>query len=206
MAGQSPPRGEALAANRWYIPPVAIPDDQGRNPIQAQQGDLYKRVPSVIVESRPLRVARDFQPGHGGRTKYTALSEDDDPEQPFDWEKGENVVVRGRIAPGILLTQDCEIDKPRATFLFAEVRSVAGIPQEDVEVLRRRQKYRAFFLEGQGEMPHSFVDFGRLTTIDAGALREADRWLSLTEVIRSALREDFAEFLANDRGDPRETA
>ncbi|MGC1184664.1 MAG: hypothetical protein WBA31_05860 [Candidatus Dormiibacterota bacterium] len=86
-------RRRPLNPKRWYLSPVPIIEEEGKPPpVQARQGDIFNAVPSVVVERRPLRVARDFI-GKNDRTFYTALSEDDQPEHPFDWDGGEQVVV-----------------------------------------------------------------------------------------------------------------
>ena len=152
-----------------------------------------------------MRVARDFKPqGAGARIVYTAVSEDQQPaQQPFDWKEGEDVVVRAMRGFAVLLTQDCELDKPKPLLTFAHVRLVDGSQhEEDIDIMRNRAKYRSFYLEEQREeprFPKAYVDFGRLTTIHPAAFRPADRILSMTEDVRDALREDFTEFMTLER-------
>lgn len=166
---------------------------------------MYRNIPSIWILERPLRVARDFRPqGANARIVYTALSEDDAPaQQPFDWNDGEDVVVRSAKAFGVLLTQDCELDKPRAMLSFALIRLIDKSQHvDDIEVMRNRRKYRSFYLEEQTEepaFPKAYVDFGRLTTIHPDAVRQADRVLSMSDDVRDALREDFIEFMTLER-------
>lgn len=202
---RSPARGQPLELRRWYVEPVTIPPaDDGTPRFPAQQGDIFKDVPSVWIATRPLKVARDFRPeGAAARLKYTAINEVDAPQKPFDWAGGEDVVVRATRGFGILLTQDCELDKPKGMLTFAMIRLLDGSQHaENVEVMRNRRKYRSFYLEEQTQAPAfraAYVDFGRLTTIAPAAINQADRLLSLVPEVRDALREDFIEFLNLER-------
>jgi hypothetical protein len=151
-----------------------------------------------------VRVARDFKPqGEGVRIVYTALSEDQKPNQPFDWKEGEDVVVRAKRGYGVLLTQDCELDKPRPMLTFALIRLLDGSQHaDDVEVMRNRGKYRSFYLEEQAEdprFPKAYVDFGYLTTLHPDACRLDDRILSMADDVKDALREDFIQFMTLER-------
>ena len=212
MPRRSPPRGAPLRADIWYVTPILIepekvegadPVDPPPAPVQARQGDIFKDFPNIWVESRPLRVARDFQPPNGGRIRYLATMEDDD--RAYDWVDGEQVVVSATRGWAVLLTQDCELDKPRAMYTFAAIRPIkeSALP-DDIEEIRNRLKYRAFYLREQvGTFEQACVDFGRLTTVSKEALLASERHLSMTDDIRDALREDFIEFMTNDRGDLR---
>lgn len=216
-----PPRGEPLTADTWYVSPVRIEDEEGKEPpVQARQGDIFSDVPSAWVAERPVRVASDFKPQGDGRVKYLATYEDD--QRAYDWTDGEQVVVSATRGFAVLLTQDCELDKPRAMFTMAMVKPISDpelgdietmSDQEkqsledrltDIERMRNRLKYRSFYLQAQPEtFDQAYVDFGRLTTLSRKALDACARHLSMTDDIRDALREDFVEFMTNERGDKR---
>lgn len=181
---------------------MLIEQEEGKPPpVQARQGDIFAGIPSVVVDERPLRVARDFIP-KSGRITYNALSEDSAPTPPFDWKEGERIVVKGNLGMGILMTQDCEIDKPKARVTFALVRPIpAGIPEGAVEAWKNRKVYRIFYLGEQGLDPRfgpAYVDFGRLTTFTLEASLVL-RQLSLSDAVRDVFREAFIEFVALNR-------
>jgi len=204
LPNQIPPRGEALNPEHWYTSPLSIPPwPNGRASIQARQGDVFDKVPSVFIAERPLRVARDWQNPKSGRWTYHAHSEDEQPRKLYDWETGEDVVVRATRGLAVLLTQDCELEKPRSKLTFALVRLLDhSIPLEAVETWRRRERYRIFYLGEQDEEPRfgpAYVDFGRLTTVNLEALRLEDRLLSMTDYVRDALCEDFIAYLTLER-------
>jgi hypothetical protein len=203
---RTPQRGEPLKPGRWYLPPALIPARADGSPrFQAQQGDIFENGLSVWIAQRPIRVARDFRPqGAGERIVYTALSEDQEPaSQPYEWREGEDVIVRAVKGYAVLLTQDCELDKPRPMLTFALIRVIDGSQHaEDIEIMRNRGKYRSFYLEEQTEeprLPKAYVDFGRLTTVHPTACRLDDRILSMSDDVRDALREDFIEFMTLER-------
>ena len=205
MGGPPPSRGP-IRTGRWYIEPVHVEAKlDGSASYQARQGDIYTNALSTWIESRPVRVARDFQPsGVGARLRYTAVSEDQIPTQPFDWTRnGEQIVVRAMKSFGVLMTQDCELEKPKPMLTFAFVRLFdESHHAADIEAVRNRGKYRSFYLEEQlGDLPfpRAYIDFGRLTSVHPSAVAVADRHLSMADDVRDTMREDFIAFLNLDR-------
>jgi hypothetical protein len=203
MTFEYPARGTPLAPDRWYLPPAYVAPVEGIEQYQARLGDIYSNVPSLCVDQRPLRIARDWQDPKSGRWAYTARTEDDEAARPpFDWAAGEQFVVTGKRALGVLLTQDCEIEKPHAVLAFALVRSIDhSIPAEAIATMRERRRYRSFFLAAQDDppFPAGYVDFGRITSIERGAVRGEDRLLSMSDDVRDAMRMDYIQFCTQER-------
>jgi len=167
----------------------------------AQQGDIYRNVPHVCLATRPVRLLID-QSAANQREPYRVTSEDD--EDAGRARAGTSMVVEGERGFGILLTQDCELDKTRPTLIFARVRFVTpGTEAHHLDRIRQRRVYRSFFLpasEGpEVGFPASIVDFGRLTTLHPSAVRHDDRILSLHDDVRDCLRRDFTAFLMAER-------
>lgn len=91
---------------------------------------------------------------------------------------------------GILLTHDCQIDKPGTRHLIvALVRPLGPLPADQQEMLRGNQVHSYYYLPASSEgMEESYVDFRRLTTLSveivAGASRLAGHsdtaWASMT--------------------------
>jgi hypothetical protein len=217
---------------RWYTEPVEIrPTEKTPHPVQAQQGDIFVRVPAVVLDSRPLLIVRApavTPPRHVkdwlDNAKADASAEllgvlPEDPHETagpskwdFEWEThGERVILHSYRAMGVLLSHDCELDKPRDKVLvtFARIRSAKGLSAEAVQIMRNRNKYRAFYLAPQADqpsIPESYIDFGALTTVSLASLpmkgdsgHFLDRYASMDPVIRDAMREDFIDFMTAER-------
>lgn len=106
--------------------------------------------------------------------------------------------------PAILLTQDCEYDKPSTvSVLVAEVRLLSGIPAGSQGNVRRNRVASAFYLPPQADLPESYVDFrtiGRVAKRLAAEQASANgRLASLTEEARLALQRQLAGFFGYDR-------
>jgi hypothetical protein len=222
-----PPRAEG---DRWYSQPVTIPPRKdGTQRIQAQQGDIFLQIPSVVIRSRPLAVIR---PLNGSPTKYVAnwineagqgtelrrfLPEDlaqgdPQPTPAFAWDTaGEDVVQRVTRSMAVLMSQDCELDKPHKKVLlsFARIRVTDGSQSVDaITNMKNRNEYRSFYLAPQGDkptLPECYVDFGAITTLSLQSIVETDgfnvrwRYLSMHPDVRDAMRQDFVDFMVADR-------
>jgi hypothetical protein len=163
-------------------------------------------VPSVWITHRPIDVVRNRQPKPGGRVEVYLHSEDGpDPQQPFNWGSGEDVVVRAIKGYGVLLSQDCELEKLNPMIAFGYVRLVDGSQGENaMELIRNRRKFRSFYLaaqEADPAFPEAYVDFGRITTLALDAIQILDRYASMSDEVRDAMREDFIEFMSLDRAE-----
>jgi hypothetical protein len=201
----APPHGTPLSPDQWYTHPLAIPPVNDKPQYQGRLGDIYDNVPSLCIGARPLRVCRDWRDPKSGRMAYTARYEDDaDAEPPFNWLEGEDVVVTCKRGLAVLLTQDCEIEKPRAVFAFALIRVIDdSVAPQAINQMRSRQKYRSFYLAPQADpaFPAAYVDFGRITSIERDAVRPEDRRLSMSDDVRDCMQMDYIDFRALDRRD-----
>src|SRR5438552_7913991 len=115
-------------------------------------------MPSVVVEGRPLRVARRYEGGKatpqpGARQIYGVHTEDgDQPQGGFRWtfdQGGEEILVRAHRTTAIVLSHDCEIDKDDRHRALAMVRPITEIQAEHRDGLRRGDQLSAFPLESQ---------------------------------------------------------
>lgn len=207
-------RGVPLEPEAWYLSPVAIePRADGSESLQVQQGDVFRRVPHLRVSERPVRAFYD-ESGANQKRPYRLAAEDDLYDQaegdalafgPVDHLWPGVAVASAEIGLGIVLSQDCELQKRRPTLIFARVRPITvDVERTHIELIRNRGVYRSFYLPASTSpvpFPASIVDFGRLTTLQLPALRLADRLLSLHDEVRDCLRRDFVAFLMADRED-----
>lgn len=119
-------------------------------------------------------------------------------------------VSQGFMGYGMLLTHDCEYDKradPKQVLLtFARILAIPPeMRTEVIETMRRRIRYRSFFLRAHATppFPASYVDFASLTTVKLAACSLDDRYLSLTDELRHFLRKDLVNYFSADRTDAR---
>jgi hypothetical protein len=114
----------------------------------------------------------------------------------------EQVPVRS--ARALLLTYDCEYDKPTSFFvLIAEVLPLSGVASGSQGNLRKNRIAGAFYLPAQADFPESYVDFRTLNrvakAIVVGEARHDGRLLSLIEAARLAMQEQLAAFFGYGR-------
>jgi len=163
------------------------------------QGDIFKDVPNVYIRARPV-VALRGRTIAGGQG-YAAYPEDGlPPSNDFDPAADGEMLATGRRDYGMLLTHECEFDEKddrRKYFTLCLVRSIHDLPQSTIDMIATGHRYRFFLLPGQEKDPPfdtRYADFRRVTTIRAELLRPEDRVVSLTEEMRTAMRQALALF------------
>lgn len=114
-------------------------------------------------------------------------------------------LVRVDDAPAVLLTYDCEYDKPSTKFVtVAQVFPLADIPADRRGNVRKNQVFSTFYLEANTLFDEAFVDLrymGRLEkTIVAAQAQDGKRLLSLKDDAQLALQEQISAFFGYGRG------
>jgi hypothetical protein len=115
------------------------------------------------------------------------------------------VITHLREGYAILLTHDCEYDKPANRWvLVAEVRPLAEIPSGSQGHIRQYRTRNTFYLESlEPNLPESYVDFRRLSPLPKSALssplRAGNRLVSLNDEARLALQRQIAIFFGYGR-------
>jgi hypothetical protein len=109
-----------------------------------------------------------------------------------------------RLARVMLLTQDCEYDKPSTvSVLVAEILPLSGVASGSQGNVRKNRVASAFYLSPHGAFPESYVDIraiGRLEkSLIAAEAERGNRLLSLTEEARLALQQQIAGFFGYGR-------
>ena len=160
------------------------------------QGDIYRLVPSVYIDTRPLEIIRTFT-ATGGTTGCRIHQEDG--EAPFDgfrWDD-ERFVARGSRAFGVLLSHDCEIENEQKHRILGLIRPWANLSSASQANVLGGAHYCFYHLEPSAErqLPESYVDFRRLTTVRPEMLREEDRIMSMTDRARDGLAEAFLRYV-----------
>lgn len=116
----------------------------------------------------------------------------------------EGTMAAVRMSCVILLTQDCEYDKPSTlSVLVAEIMPLSRIAVGSQGNVRRNRVASAFYLPAQESFPESYVDFRAMGRVEKSTIiAEADRGnrrLSLTEEARLALQQQVAGFFGYHR-------
>lgn len=120
-------------------------------------------------------------------------------------EEENSLSVSLREGRAILLTHDCEYDKPNNPWvLVAEVRVLTEIPTSSQGHIRHYQTRNTFYLENlDTNLPESYVDFRRLTRLPRRVMSsltaEGKRIASLNDEARLALQRQVAIFFGFGR-------
>jgi len=172
---------------------------------EVQQGDIYADIPSVVVATRPLQVARNFVPKNG-RVITSVHDEAHPPADGFRWGEDQNgeeaFLVHAQVGLAMVLSNDCEIENDPNVRILAAVRSAAVLNSPWHEGLFSGQEdqiqYGIFPLEAQATEPtfeRSFVDFRHITTVRAGFLDNSNRIASVSEELRELVAQAFQAYL-----------
>ena len=106
--------------------------------------------------------------------------------------------------PAILLTQDCEYDKPSTvSVLIAAILPLSGVAAGSQGNVRKNRVASAFYLPSHSLLPESYVDIrviGRISkNLIVAEAQVENRLLSLSEEARLALQRQIAGFFGYDR-------
>lgn len=105
----------------------------------------------------------------------------------------------------ILLTHDCEYDKPRTeTVVVAEVWPLSDVNNSSQGYIRQNRVLSTFYLEAYGDaFPESYVDLRNVSRVEKRLVAEraqiGKRLLCLTDDARLALQRQIALFFGLDR-------
>ena len=124
---------------------------------------------------------------------------------PTVYIQGVGLRPKMRSMRAILLTHDCEYDKPKTTtVLIAEVWPLTDVDPGSRGYIVQNRVLAAFFLEAFADvLPESYVDFRSISRLEKGIVEaqstEGKRLASLTVEARLALQRQLALFLGLDR-------
>jgi hypothetical protein len=173
-------------------------------PVDAQlcQGDIFERVPHVILKEQPLPLRKATLSKK--RTGYEAeeLAEGTLPATPAE---GALVPATCQVTRAMLLTHGCEIDKDKKHRLIALIRPMPKEwNEENRKIVKEGRDYSFFYLPpGDGKLVESYVDFRRICTVAPIWVDSMPRLTSLTEEARQAMMLQFFRYLARVELDPK---
>ena len=107
-------------------------------------------------------------------------------------------------APAILLTQDCEYDKPATlSVLIAAILPLSSVAVGSQGNVRKNRVASAFYLSFHPLLSESYVDIRAISRVTkilvAAEANQGNRLLSLSEETRLALQRQIAGFFGYDR-------
>lgn len=116
------------------------------------------------------------------------------------------VLVNAPKYPGMLLTHDCEYDKPTSQFvLIARILPLSGVSIDTQGNIRKNRIVASFYLpaQEQADFPECYVDLRQMERVTKRSIQavehEGQRILSLTEDSRELLQYSIAAFFGVDR-------
>ena len=152
------------------------------------QGDIFHLLPHVYVERPLLALNKEAD------SPFRATSE---PFSVFDDKNGQAILAKCKRKTAILITNDCEIDKPQLKkWLVCPVLPVTVLRNTNQDLVRRNRIYSMFHLPKHREsLAESFVDFNQITTLQVELVTPAERVTSLSNVGRLGLYAQFVRWL-----------
>lgn len=170
-----------------------------------RQGDIVADVPHLFLRP-PLYALRRVTLAKGREAMgfYPFLPAEDGPGGPFHFADGEEVPALGRLALGIVLNHDCEIENEHEHRLIALVRPLETVEKEEHRrVIVENRNYSFFYLPADValQLPDSYADFRRITSLSPAFLATERRVASLTEKAVKAFQDQLFRFWTHR--DPR---
>lgn len=153
------------------------------------QGDIIDVAPHIFLDP-PLRAL------HGAENGLYKVEED--PFTKFDDTAGQDVMARCKRARAIVLTHDCEIDKPQIVrWHLCPVVPLYKLKPDNQDKVKRNRIYSMFFLPQYGDiLIDSFVDFNQISTVGRDFIKSGKRLLSLSDFGRQGLYAQFFRWLS----------
>jgi hypothetical protein len=162
-----------------------------------RQGDLVADVPHVFLKP-PLYALRRVTLAKGREAMgFYRYPPDDDgpggprgrelPGGPFHFLDGEEVPAACRLALGVVLNHDCEIENEQEHRLIALVRPLKIVENEEHRrVIAENRTYSFFYLPADVSLglPDCYIDFRRISSLSPESLTAGRRVASLTETAR----------------------
>jgi hypothetical protein len=163
-----------------------------------RQGDIYRDVLHLMFSAGEVEAVRSFT-NRSGRTQAFLHGRDNPPADGFRWSK-EAVVAEGQLAWGIVLTHDCDLenDDEKSHRLVALLRPFGDLGEESQGIILRGEHMGRLYLPPWEELdlPETYIDFRRWTTLREDALPPDRRILSMTDDGRRLLHAGLIRCLA----------
>jgi hypothetical protein len=171
-------------------------------PVDAQlcQGDILRFAPHLLLKQPPQALRKTTSRGNKSVYELEEL-----PVPPVSLpSEGVLVPVPCQVTWGILLTHDCEVDKDRKHRTVAMIRTIpAEMPDNDRAIIKQNQRFPFYYLPPLADIPESYVDFRRISTLSPEIVDSATRFASLSQEARQAMLLQFFRYMARVELEPQ---
>jgi hypothetical protein len=152
------------------------------------QGDILEKLPSAHLV-RPLQAL--FARPDGSM----AVESEDHPD--FNDKKGQPVVASCKRARALLLSYDCEIDKPAVKhWIIAPIVPLSLIPGPSHSDAKKNKIFSLLYLPSYRDiLEESVLVLNHITTLDREFVQRTRRILSLSDIGRRALYAQYVRWL-----------
>ena len=152
---------------------------------EISQGDILDLAPNVYLD-RPLLALKNET-----EAIYSAYGE---PFEHFQDKTGQSIIAKCKRARAIVVTHDCEIDKPAvARYHICPVVPLSHLSSKMQDQVKRNRVYSRYFLPSFRDLRQdSFVDFNQISTVDRDLIAATKRLLTLSDLGRRGL---YAQFI-----------
>lgn len=152
---------------------------------QPSQADIVEFLPHIFLDSPLYALNKEDE------SKFTASIH---PFASFDDKNGQAVLATCKRQKAILLSNDCEIDKPHVLrWIVSPVVPILKLGTENRDRVRRNRVYAMFHLPRYHDvLEESFVDFNQATTLNTEIVKAGHRIVSLSDAGRQGL---YAQFI-----------
>lgn len=157
---------------------------------EISQGDVLDLLPHISLDKPLLALYREGE----AETVFRAVGE---PYTNFNDKDGHAVIAKCKRSRAILISPDCEVDKPQVKkWLICPVVLMDRLQPKNHDLLKRNRIFSMLYLpKFEKILPDSFVDFNHITTLDSEFIKSGKRIISLSDVGRRALYVQFIRWL-----------
>jgi hypothetical protein len=157
---------------------------------EISQGDILELLPHISLD-RPV-----FALHKEGETE-TVFRATGEPYIDFDDKDGQAVIAKCKRSKAILISHDCEVDKPQVKkWLICPVVAMEKLQPKNHDLLKRNRIFSMLYLpKFEKILVDSFVDFNHFTTLDSEFIKSGKRIISLSDTGRRALFVQFIRWL-----------
>jgi hypothetical protein len=150
------------------------------------QGDIFEFPPHISARA-PLTFLQDVGNGEQRLVEHSIETED---------REFQIVAANGKRLRAILITWDCENEKPKRNWLVCPVQPLAQLPKSDQTQVKKNKVLSTLYLpEYRDILPDSFVNFNHISTLDRNLVQHGRRTVSLSNLGRAAFYNQFIRWL-----------
>jgi hypothetical protein len=155
---------------------------------EISQGDILARLPNAHLVP-PLQALFERTDG--------AMAIESEAHPEFNDKQGQRVIASCKRARALLLTYDCEIDKPAVrNWIVLPIIPLSFIPGGSHGDAKKNKIFSLLYLPGyRNVLEDSLVVLNHPTTLDREFIQTATRILSLSDIGRRALYAQYIRWL-----------